>query len=107
MKKFTYGLFTAGALCVAGFAATAMPAEARDRGQTNFSVSLGHVQFGYSDGYYDNGRRWHRWRNDRERNWYQQNYRQSYYHMRRDHDRDRNRRNWRDGHRNDWRGNRH
>ena len=46
MNKFTYGLFTASALCAAGFVATAMPAEARDRGQTNFSVSLGHVQFG-------------------------------------------------------------
>ena len=26
------------------------------------------VRFGYSDGYYDNERRWHDWRSDDERN---------------------------------------
>ena len=74
-----------------------------DRGDADFSISLGNVVFGYEDGYYDNGRRWHSWRNDKERRWYQQNRRQSYHHMTRDRDGDRNRRDWRDGRRDDWR----
>jgi hypothetical protein len=75
----------------------------RSGGDVDFGIVLGNVVFAYSDGYYDNGRRWHRWRSDDERRWYQQNRRQSYYHMSRYRDRDRNRRGWRDGRRNDWR----
>lgn len=78
-------------------------ADWRGGGDVDFAFTLGNVVFAYSDGYYDNGRRWHRWRNDDERRWYQQNRRQSYYHMSRYRDRDRNRRGWRDGRRNDWR----
>ena len=105
MNKFIYGLFTAAALLVAGLTATAVPAEAR--AQTNFSITLGNVQFGYHDGYYDNNRRWHRWQNNRQRTWYQQHHGRSYYQMRRNNDRDRYRRDWRNGRRTDWRGNRH
>jgi len=104
MNKFIYGFFTAAALLVAGLTATAAPAEAR--GQTNFSITLGNAQFGYHDGYYDNNRRWHRWQNTRQRNWYQQNHGRTYYQMRRNNDRDRYRRDWRQGRRNDWRGDR-
>lgn len=43
---------------------------------------------GYSDGYYDRNNTWHAWRNERERNWYSVNYRNSYRSMRRDSDRD-------------------
>jgi hypothetical protein len=69
----------------------------------SFSIQLGNVVIAYSDGYYDRDRRWHRWRNDGERNWYRQNHRASYYQTTRDRDRDRKRRDWRDGRRNDWR----
>jgi hypothetical protein len=72
-------------------------------GRNDFTISLRNVVFGYYDGYYDNGRRWHRWRNVSERNWYRQHYRHSYYHIYRHRDRDRYRRDWRDGRRNDWR----
>lgn len=72
-------------------------------GNASFSIQFGNVVIGYSDGYYDGNRRWHRWRNDRERSWYQQNRRTSYYHTTRDRDRDRKRRDWRNGRRNDWR----
>ena len=34
----------------------------RDNGAV--SLSFGSVAFGYSDGYWDNGHRWHRWNND-------------------------------------------
>jgi|GEM_PF-2138891 len=105
MNKFTYSVFAAGALCAAGLVATVVPAAARDRGDSNFSVSLGNVQFGYSDGYYDNDRRWHRWRSNSHRNWYRHNHGDSYYHMRRSRDRDQYRRDWRGGSRADWRGN--
>jgi hypothetical protein len=105
MNKFIYGLFTAAALLVAGLTATALPADARP--QTNVTITLGNAQFGYHDGYYDNQRRWHRWQNNRQRTWYQRNHGRTYYQMRRDNDRDRYRRDWRNGRRNDWRGYRH
>lgn len=76
----------------------------RDRNDgPSFAIQLGDIVIAYSDGYYDRHRRWHRWRNDRERSWYQQNRRASYYNTSRDRDRDRKRRDWRDGRRNDWR----
>ena len=75
-----------------------------DRGdRVSFAISLGGVVIAYSDGYYDRHRRWHRWRNDRERAWYREHHRSHYHHMRRDDDHDRRRRDWRDGRRNDWR----
>ncbi len=73
-------------------------------GDSSFSFQFGNVVIAYSDGYYDRDRGWHRWRNNRERNWYRENHRASYYHMNRDRDRDRHRRDWRDGRRNDWHG---
>ena len=79
------------------------PGYGYDRDDTYVSIQLGNIVFGYSDGYYDRSRRWHRWRNDRERNWYRQHRRSSYHHMNRDRDRDRNRRDWREGRRGDWR----
>jgi hypothetical protein len=69
----------------------------------DFTVMFGNVVFGYDDGYYDNSRRWHSWRNDNERSWYMKNRGSSYHHMRRDGDRDHNRRDWREGRSNDWR----
>ena len=75
----------------------------RRRSGVSFSINLGDVVIGYSDGYYDRSRRWHRWRNDDERNWYRQNRRAAYFDMIRDRDNDRHRRDWRDGRRQDWR----
>jgi hypothetical protein len=102
MKKLTLGLFAASALCAAGLVATAMPAAANHRGNSDFTITLGNAQFGYNDGYYDHDRRWHRWHNRHERDWYQQNHGPSYYHMRRYRDRDHNRREWRNFRRDDW-----
>ena len=68
-----------------------------------FARLLVHVVLGYDDGYYDRDRRWHRWRNDRERDWFRQSHRDAYYDMRHDRDRDRYRRDWRNGRRQDWR----
>jgi len=80
-------LLAAGALSVAGFAST-VPAAAQPN---SFSFRVGDVAIGYNDGYYDRSRRWHSWRNDRERHWYRTNYGQhrgAYRAMRRDADRD-------------------
>lgn len=71
--------------------------------RVDFAIRLGDVVIAYSDGYYDRHRRWHRWRDARERDWYRENRRHSYYHTTRDRDRDRKRRDWREGRRNDWR----
>ena len=103
MNKFTIGLLAASALCSAGLAVTTVPAAAQYRGDSNFSVSLGDVAFAYSDGYYDNERRWHSWRDDDERIWYEQNHGPSYYQMGRNDERDQFRRDWRDGRRDSWR----
>ena len=101
MKKLMLGLMATSALCALGVAATALPAAAR--ATVDFSVSLGDVQFGYDDGYYDNDRRWHDWRNDDERDRYRQSHNDSYYQMSHSDDRDTYRRDWREGRRNDWR----
>jgi hypothetical protein len=107
MKKLLFGLVGASLLAAGSMAAMTAPAEARSRNNTSFSVTLGNAQFGYSDGYYDSDRRWHRWNNNRQRSWYQRNHRSSYYHMRRHRDRDQYRRDWRDGRRDNWRGDNH
>ncbi len=100
MNKFTYALLATTALCTV---AMAMPAVARDRTNTTISIQLGDAVFAYDDGYYDNARRWHDWRNEDERDWYRQNHRQTYYDMDRNEDRDNYRRDWLDGRRTDWR----
>ena len=97
MRTFVYGLLAASALGAA--ALTAAPAEARG---VSFSVTLGDVQIGYQDGYYDRNRHWHPWRNAAQRKWYQQNHRSSYFGVSHSRDNDRNRRDWRNGRRNDW-----
>jgi hypothetical protein len=104
MSKMTNGLLVGAALCALGMIGTTAPAEARATGGASFSITLGNVVFGYSDGYYDQNRRWHTWRNSQERNWYQSNHRGSFYNLRHDRDNDSNRRNWRNGRSQDWRG---
>jgi len=93
MKTFKL-LLAASALTFAGLAASA-PASAQP---SSFSFRMGDVAVGYSDGYYDQNRRWHTWRNAREHRWYRSNYarndwnrgerRAAYRAMRRDSDRD-------------------
>jgi hypothetical protein len=68
----------------------------------SLSFALGDVVFAYNDGYYDRYRRWHSWRNDRERDYFRDHRRQSYFNMRHDYDNDRHRRDWREGRRRDW-----
>lgn len=106
LKKYRLGLVAAGALLAAG-TLTTVPAQARDR--VTFSIQLGDVALGYQDGYYDRDRRWHRWHSRAERDWYRAQRRDAYFHMRRDLDRDRYRRDWWNGRRDDWRyrGNRY
>ena len=96
MKTTLKMTLAAGALGLAGLVGTvavATPAMAQ-----GFSISFntGNVAFAYTDGYYDSNRKWHRWRSDRERQWYQKNHRNKYHAMRRDRDRDRDNRwrNW-------------
>jgi hypothetical protein len=57
------------------------------------TFDLGDVFIGYSDGYYDRHRRWHRWHNHHHRDYFRKHRSHSYHHMRRDDDR---RRRWRD-----------
>jgi hypothetical protein len=83
MKTTIKALLTVGTLL--GVASLgALPAAAQPSG---FSFRIGDVAFGYSDGYYDHGRRWHPW-SARERSWYQTHYRSNYRNMRHDRDHD-------------------
>jgi hypothetical protein len=84
MKTSIKILLAAGMLCGAGMAAS-VPTAAQPSG---FSFRIGDVGMAYDDGYYDRGHRWHRWRHQREREWYRANYRQSYRGMRHDRDHD-------------------
>lgn len=38
----------------------------RNRSSSAIQIAFGEVAFGYRDGYWDNGHRWHRWNNDRD-----------------------------------------
>ena len=58
--------------------------DSRDNGSV--SVNFGSVAFGYSDGYWDSGRRWHQWNNDGERQSYRGYQGNHYYDW--NHDRD-------------------
>lgn len=56
----------------------------RDHRGTNVSFDFGTIAIGYRDGYWDNGHRWHKWRNrgdhDNYRSQYHDNYRDGYHH---------------------------
>ena len=87
MKNTFKLLVAAGAILgtAATFTATATPAMAQPMG---FSFRVGDVAFAYNNGYYDHNRRWHSWRNVRERNWYRTNYRRGFRAWNYDRDRD-------------------
>jgi len=38
----------------------------RNHSSSIISLAFGDIAFGYRDGYWDNGHRWHRWNNDRD-----------------------------------------
>jgi len=84
MKSSIKILLAAGLLCGAGLTAT-VPAAAQPSG---FSFHIGDVGLAYDDGYYDQSHRWHKWRHNRERDWYRANYRQQYRGYRHDRDHD-------------------
>ena len=69
---------TTGASCADGFAISTSN-HSRDHARTGVAFSFGDVAFGYQDGYWDNGHRWHKWRNrgdhDNYRDQYHDNYR--------------------------------
>jgi len=71
-------LATTGASCADGFAISTSN-HGRDHARTGVSFDFGNVAYGYQDGYWDNGHRWHRWRNrgdhDNYRDQYHDNYR--------------------------------
>ncbi len=84
MKKILMGA-AAIAVTMGVSLSVRQPAAAQDA--FSFSFNTGDVAFAYSDGYYDNNRRWHKWRNAREHREYRSRYRDVY----RDHRRGRER----------------
>jgi hypothetical protein len=60
-----------GALLALASAGTPFVASAREPA-VDFSISLGNVAFGYSDGYWDRDHNWHAWRNKQESQYYRE-----------------------------------
>lgn len=77
MKKLTMAMLIVGAVAGTSVMTTA-PAYAQ-RDTFSFSFDTGAVRFAYRDGYYDDNRRWHKWRNAREAREYRARYGDRYY----------------------------
>ncbi len=90
MKKITMALVIVGAFAGTSLS-TSLPAAACEA--FSFSFNTGDVAFGYSDGYWDNKRQFHKWRSAREAREYRANFGSRYKHNR--HTRERNG-GWRD-----------
>ena len=89
MKHIMSGALVALALAAAPFVASArQPA-------VDFSISLGNVAFGYSDGYWDRDHHWHAWRNRAESQYYRDHYREHYTEVRHNRDRKDKNQGWR------------
>ncbi len=58
------------------------------RSNNVLSISFGDIAFGYSDGYWDNGHRWHAWRNDAEARSYRDRHGSNFHDWHHDRDRD-------------------
>ena len=63
MKKVLIAIALVGSMTGASMVASTAPALADG---FNFSFNTGNVAMGFSDGYYDNNRKWHKWHNKRE-----------------------------------------
>lgn len=63
-------------------------ANAQSRGGAAISLNFGNIAFGYSDGYWDNSHRWHRWSNANEQRRYQKQRGKHYDNHRHDQDKD-------------------
>jgi hypothetical protein len=83
-----------GAIIALGIAGASLPiagpASAQDIGVhvggVGVGIGFGDIAYGYQDGYWDSGHRWHDWRNDQEMRDYR-NYQGNHYNDYR-HDRD-------------------
>ncbi len=85
MKKILMAMALVGSMTGVTMIASTGPAAADG---FNFSFDTGNVAMAFSDGYYDNHRVWHKWRNSRESREYRTRYRE-HYNSRRHRDRDR------------------
>jgi hypothetical protein len=93
MHKTLNGAIVALGLAAAALATTA-PANAQDVGVgvhvggVGVGVGFGDIAFGYRDGYWDSGHRWHHWRNDEEMRNYRRAEGNKYHDWRHDRDGD-------------------
>ena len=85
-------------LALAGASLTAgLPAKADN---VTITAAPGGFAFGYSDGYWDRGHKWHAWRNQEQASRFREENRDHYYDWKHDRDRDKGWRNehWWDHH---------
>ena len=87
MRNIIIGMVAVIGLSGAALLATGT-ANADSRGGAAISLNFGNVAFGYSDGYWDNGHRWHRWSNANEQRRYQKQRHRNYNNHRHDRDAD-------------------
>jgi hypothetical protein len=50
------------------------------RGRVSIGIDFGDIWIGYSDGYYDRHRRWHRWRSHHDRDRFRRHHPRRYHH---------------------------
>ena len=75
MKKIIIAIALLGSMTSLSMVASTAPAVADG---FNFSFNTGDVALAYSDGYYDNHREFHKWRNAREHREYRSRNREHY-----------------------------
>ena len=87
-KSAVMALALSGTALVTAGAANADRYDGRDRSGPIISIGLGNVAFGYRDGYWDGGHRWHHWRHNRDYRTYRDQDGSNYHNW--NHDRDGN-----------------
>jgi len=84
-----------GALVALALASMPVAASAPAAAAADFRITLGNAAFGYSDGYWDRDRHWHKWRNREEARYFRDHFHDHYYAVRHDRDRRDHDQGWR------------
>jgi hypothetical protein len=77
-----------GAMLALGLAGATIAVSAPATARVGVSLDVGNVAFGYQDGYWDQGHRWHHWRNRRDARMYRNAHGSQYNNYRHDRDPD-------------------
>jgi hypothetical protein len=88
--------FAKSALLVLAIAGTPAVMSGPALAAVDFSISVGNVAFGFADGYWDRDHHWRSWRNREEARYFRTRYPEHYNDYRHDRDRRDRRQGWRE-----------